>query len=320
MMVDDSSALHRKWLPVLVIGGGLVALLAVALWLRWHYATTISLHVDEFTTLWAAKRVQQTGAPWMPSGVLYTRGLLASYVEALFLWLFGESYLVGRLPGLLFGLGAIIAIFMVGRRSWNTTVGWLAALGLTLLPEAITWGGRARFYSQFQFFALLALWAAFESITRADRPDATSSPTDFVARHAQTLFALFFILALFSQEQMVLLYPPIVLAALLWRGGRWLLMPPARTAPPGCLVAMAVRLAIELLGQPGYFETIQAQRPYVGLVFDVIGAWRVYAPLFVAPDRLLWSVLGIVSLVAALWGGVRQVAKSQSRSEDLAAT
>jgi 4-amino-4-deoxy-L-arabinose transferase-like glycosyltransferase len=317
MIANDKTApvTRRKWLPVLVIAGAVAALLAVALWLRWHYATTISLHVDEFTTLWAAKRVQQTGAPWMPSGVLYTRGLLASYVEALFLWLFGESYLVGRLPGLLFGLSAIVAIFLVGRRSWNTTVGWLAALGLTLLPEAITWSGRARFYSQFQFFALLALWAAFESITRDDRRDAASRPTAFVARHAHTLFALFFILALFSQEQMVLLYPPIVLASLLWRGGRWLLTPPVRTAHLACLLAMVVRLAIELLGQPGYFETIQAQRPYVGLVFDVIGAWRVYAPLFIAPERLLWSVLGIVALVAALWGMKRKDAKMQSRKE-----
>ena len=40
------------------------------------------------------------------------------------------------------------------------------------------------------------------------------------------------------------------------------------------LGAMAARYAIELWGQPGYFETIQATRPYVGLVFDVAGAWR----------------------------------------------
>ena len=92
---------QRRWpaaflLPVLL-------LLALALWLRWRYMQQISLHVDEFTTLWAATRVQESGLPRMPSGVLYTRGLLASYVEALFLSLFGFSYTVGRLPGLVFG-------------------------------------------------------------------------------------------------------------------------------------------------------------------------------------------------------------------------
>jgi hypothetical protein len=54
--------------------------------------------VDEFTTLWAASWVQKLGVPRMPSGVLYTRGLLSSYVEALFLTLFGDSYTVGVCP------------------------------------------------------------------------------------------------------------------------------------------------------------------------------------------------------------------------------
>lgn len=41
----------------------LVGPLLFALWLRWRYIQTISLYVDEFTTLWAARRVQQLGAP-----------------------------------------------------------------------------------------------------------------------------------------------------------------------------------------------------------------------------------------------------------------
>ena len=127
---------------------GLLALLALAFWLRWQYATTISLYVDEFTTLWAARRVLDTGAPIMPSGVLYTRGLLATYVTALAgLLAGGLSYTVGRLPSILFGLATVLAIFGVGRRVWNSRVGWLAALGLALLPEAIVWGARARFYA-----------------------------------------------------------------------------------------------------------------------------------------------------------------------------
>ncbi|MCB0054244.1 MAG: glycosyltransferase family 39 protein, partial [Caldilinea sp.] len=137
------------------------ALLVLAFWLRWQYAQTISLYVDEFTTLWAARRTLELGAPLMPSGVLYTRGLLATYVTALAGAVAGLDYITGRVPSILFGLATIAAIFAAGRREWNTRVGWLAALGLALLPEAIVWSGRARFYAQLQFFALLALWAAF---------------------------------------------------------------------------------------------------------------------------------------------------------------
>ncbi len=152
----------RRHLPTIL---GLLALLVFAAWLRWRYATEISLYVDEFTTLWAAKRVMASGVPIMPSGVLYTRGLLATYVTALAgLLAGGLTYTVGRLPSLLFGLACIVAIFAAGRREWNSRVGWLAALGLALLPEAIVWSARARFYAQLQLFALLTMWAAYAAI------------------------------------------------------------------------------------------------------------------------------------------------------------
>ncbi len=146
----------------------LAALLALGFWLRWQYIRTVSLHVDEFTTMWAATLVQENGVPRTPAGVLYTRGLLNTYVEALFFSLFGNSYTVGRAASLLFGLGSIAVVFAIGRREWNVRVGLLAAAGLTVLPEAIVWSGRARFYSQLQFFALLATWAAFAAVTTKD--------------------------------------------------------------------------------------------------------------------------------------------------------
>ncbi len=292
----------RPHLPTLL---GLLALLALAAWLRWRYATEISLYVDEFTTLWAAKRVMASGVPIMPSGVLYTRGLLATYVTALAGFLAGGlTYTAGRLPSLLFGLAAIVAIFGAGRREWNSRVGWLAALGLVLLPEAIVWSARARFYAQLQFFALLAMWAAYAAIQYRAAPTAAMPDPVPPSRRRHLLFAALFVLALFSQEQMVLLYPSILLATLLWRGWRYLLRPQVWPAHAICLAAMALRFAIEILGQPGYFETIQAQRPYVGLILDLPAAWAAYAPLLIAPERLPWTLLGLLAVAAgaASWG------------------
>lgn len=283
--MSAARAFLRRHLPAVI---GLAALLLLGGWLRWRYAAEISLYVDEFTTLWAAQRVLASGAPIMPSGVLYTRGLLATYVTALAGALAGGlTYTVGRLPSLLFGLGSIVAIFAIGRREWNGRVGWLAAVGLALLPEAIVWSGRARFYAQLQFLALLAMWAAYAAIQ-----------TPSMRRHL--LFAGLFVLALFSQEQTVLLYPSILLATILWRGWRFLLRPQVWPAHVVCLGAMAARFAVEILGQPGYFETIQAQRPYVGLIFDLPAAWPAYAPLLVAPERLPWTLLGLLAVGAAL--------------------
>jgi len=268
-----------------------VGLLATAFWLRWHYLQTISLYVDEFTTLWAALRTQEFGAPLMPSGVLYTRGLLATYVTALVGTVAGLDYTTGRLPSLVFGLATILAIFAVGRRAWNARVGWLAALGLTLLPEAIIWSARARFYAQHQFFVLLTVWAAFWAIQEPPRNRVSS-------RHL--LFAVFFLLALFSQEQTVLLYPPLLAGMILWRGWRYLLWREVWPAHALIAVGIAARYTIEILGQPGFFETIQAERPYVAPLFDVAAAWPAYAPLLVAPERLPWTLAGVLALGVAL--------------------
>ncbi|MBX3013969.1 MAG: glycosyltransferase family 39 protein [Caldilineaceae bacterium] len=277
--------------PVSLLLLGLIVLLAG--WLRWRYAQTISLYVDEFTTLWAARRVQMLGVPWMPSGVLYTRGLLATYVEAAFLALFGFSYFIGRLPSLLFGLMTVVALWLVGRRLWREEVGLLAAFGLALLPEAVLWSGRARFYTQLQFFTLLTVWAAFATVAIA--------PTDKRLGRYQWLFALCFLLALFSHEELVLLYPSLVLGMLLWRGWRFFLRPVVFAAHALCGVGLALRYLMEKVGQPGYFETIQDQRPYVGMIFDLHGAWQTYSPLFLAPDRAIWTVGTLLALVVALW-------------------
>ena len=280
---------QRPW--AIVVGILLAGILAIAFLLRWRYIHEISLYVNEFTTLWAATRVQELGVPRMPSGVLYTRGLLNSYIEAAVLSVFGFSYVNGRLVSLFFGLATILATFFIGRREWNARVGLLAALGLALLPEAIIWSGRARFYSQLQFFSLLAVWTAFVA-TRSEEKQAE--------RRWLAAFAVFFVLALYSQEETLLLYPPIILAMLLWRGWRYLLRPAVLICNIVCIGAIGLRYAIEILGQPGYFETIQSTRPYVGLIFDVIGAWRVYGPLIAGPQRLAWTIFGLVAVIVAL--------------------
>lgn len=269
------------------------AILLLAFWLRWRYVQTISLYVDEFTTLWAARQVLDKGAPLMPSGVLYTRGLLASYITAFAAAIGGLNYTVGRLPSLAFGLFSIVAIFAVGRREWNVRVAWLAALGLSLLPEAIVWSSRARFYAQLQFLVLLMLWAAYAALRPPRAPIHNS-------RFPLYLFTALFILALFTQEQTLLLYPPILLATLWWQGWRYLLRPPIWISHLVCLVAIAARFAVEILGQPGYFQAIQVERPYVGLIFDLPAAWAAYDQLLIAPERLPWTLAGLLAVGVAL--------------------
>ncbi len=269
------------------------------LWLRWQYVQTISLYVDEFTTLWAARRTLELGAPLMPSGVLYTRGLLATYVTALAgLLAGGLTYTVGRLPSVLFGLATIVAVFGVGRREWNSRVGWLAALGLALLPEAIIWSGRARFYAQLQFFVLLALWAAYAAMEAPGR--GSTRPEGRVSRDDNWSLPCSLCWPSSRRNRRCCSTRRSCWRRCWWRGWRYLLRPQVWPAHLICVLALGVRFAVEIVGQPGYFETIQAERPYVGLILDLPAAWGAYAPLLLGPERLPWTLLGLLAVAAAL--------------------
>ena len=287
----------QRWAIVLLGGLGLAALVGWAFWLRWRYVQEIGLNVDEYTSYWAALRVLETGFPLMPSGVLYTRGILSTYVTALFLALGEPSYVHARAASVLFGLASIVAIFFVGRREWNARVGWLAALGLVLLPEAIIWSGRIRFYAQLQFFALLTIWAALAALHADKQEDGRMRPS----LPAHLLFAGLFVLSLAAQEVTVLLYPALLLAMVLWRGWRYVLLPPVLAGQLVCVAALALRFAVEQIGQPGYFGSIQSYKPYIEL-FDGVGeTWAGLSVIFLQPLRLPWTVLAVVAVTAALW-------------------
>lgn len=274
----------------------LLALLTATLYLRWQYIQRVSLHIDEFSSLWAVRRVLDHGIPLLPSGVIYTRGLFHTYLTALFTQIGGFSFTVGRLPSLLFALATVTLIYSVGWKQWRASVGVLAALGLTLLPEAIEAGGRARFYAPMMFWSLLAAWAFFEAI----RHPGAADPPPHSVRRWHLLFAASFALAIFSHEEIALLYPALLLAALWWRGWTYLRLSGARIAHAISLGAVALRLAIEQVGQPGQLLAIQASQPYLDLYFDPAGLWRLVEMLFLGPSRLPWTIGALLAVSGAL--------------------
>ncbi len=187
----------------------IVVMMGVGAYFRLTYLTTVSPHVDEYLTLWAAQKIIEHGYPMLPSGFIYLPGVLFSYLDALFIYLFGSSEEVARLPSLLIGLSSIALIYLLGKRMFSRGVGLLAAALLTFSPDAIIWSGRARMYALQQLTVILAFYCFYEGFIGGDddRP--------------RYLFALFFIAALFSQTTTVLLFLPLLLAILVGRGWRW---------------------------------------------------------------------------------------------------
>ena len=311
-----SPSRHRG-LTAGVMSAGLLGLLAVGFWLRWRFVLTVSPDVDELTTIWAADRILKTGTPWMPSDVLYTRGILNSYTIAAFALVGGLTTTVARMPSVLFGLLSVVLIWAIGWREWNARVGLVAAAGLVFLPEALQADGHARFYAQHVFFTLLTIWVTY----RAIRPVNDNRVAERAHWGRHWLIPLALGLALFAQEETVLLYPALVLGIFLWRGWSYFFQPPVFVTQLLCVGLIGLRYLMEQVGQPGYFAAIQDHKPYVGLYFDIAGAWNEYRSLYISDRRLLWTamaLLGLTVAIGALWR-LPRTKRDHSRLLDLPA-
>jgi len=282
-----------------------VLILGMAFWLRWTYVQNVSLYVDEYITLRAARQILERGLPLLPTGNFYSHGLLLSYVEAALMALSGFDPLLARLPVLLVGLLAVALTWWLGRRWFSPAVGLLAAALLALSPEAIVWGGRARMYAPLQFFVLLALFFHWRCLTR-----------DAHWRQA-LLFALSFLCALFLHAETMLLLPALVVIAVgaAWpdmrRGGLSAVL--HRWWRTGLLVAWLVAglgVLLELwfrkLGPPMVSRLGEgiygpSGRVYVQAAWDWPGIRKTLAPLLTWPPFLGLAVLLAPAWLYALW-------------------
>ncbi len=263
------------------------------------YLLTVSPHVDEYSTIWAARQVIQRGLPLLPSGFFYSQGLLFTYLDALFIGLFGLSEPVARVPSLLVGLASIPLLYRFGRRFFSRRVGLLAAVLLALAPETIVWMGRARMYSLQTFFVLLALYHLGRGAIEGD------------ARRERYLFALFFVLALLTQTATILLLPAIILALAGRRGWHWLRR--GEVMAPLLLTGAGAGIAI-LLNHIGGPVTDSSQRPFL----ELSTGWGVkpafyFREFFWSPARSPLTLLLILGFIYLLVGTVKAASQGKLR-------
>ena len=319
---------------VAFIGIGLV--LALALWLRWQFLSTVYPYPDEFVTLLAVQQILETGLPLLPSGLFYEHGLLFSYLGASFSQLFGFSREVVRWASLLCGLLTIWLTWFMGRRWFSQSTGLMAAFILALAPTAILWSGRARMYALLQFLVLVSLYLAFMGIINK--------------RAKLRWFALLtFLGASLTHFLAVILVPPVLVAllAVAWTQTKFA---PGSAIPPkkkmerngaktqrektekslrlraialknwraylseglalGGIVALA--FVVKRLGQPKGIAQLkttgsdvvggiaQVWAIYSDFSLDLAGNWQTLAPFFTAPGMGLVSVLAGVGVALAI--------------------
>lgn len=283
-MGQERNPFWRPSIPMALV----LLLILVTFGLRLLYLTRISLYIDEFTSIWAGRLILQRGLPLTPAGVIYHRGMLFSYVEALAGLLFGFSEKASRMPSVFIACVTVACLYLVGRRMLSDSSGLLAAAFLTFVPQAIEWGGRARMYSLLQLLSLLAVYSLFEAVVRRKR------------QLYGYLFVLCFFGAVFSQGQAVLLYPALVVAILALGQWRWFLQRRALLVNALCWLTILGRYLLDQIGRPTQWELVQAADPSSGLAESLVGGLRAYLSFFLHPDQVLLTALCIVPLAYAL--------------------
>ena len=301
-----SRARHR-----LLIAATLLALIIAAIALRWLYIQRISFFFDEFTTLWAAKTVLERGLPLFSSGNFYTHGLLFTYLEAPFLWIFGLEETLLRLPSLFIGIATVLAVFAIGRRLFSSglgvstaeAAGLIAAAAVAMDPEAIAWGGRVRMYALLQLLVLLAVYVFY--LGAIEQKEAMAHRAGDRPWLRWTALGLL-VAAMFAHAEAALLLPALALAVLVARGLRWSLRP---SVVGPFLMGMAgfavVIFGVDLVGAFGlglaeasHLEAIHKVRPY--LTFPASGLFsglRSFAPAFIDWWRLPFTVIALAGLI-----------------------
>jgi len=176
----------------------ILILIVISLLIRIPIIYKQAIDVDEYYSYLAAKGIVLHGLPQLPSGMVYTRALLASYLNAGFLVLIGDSIESMRFLSLIFSILLIPLTYLVGKRLFNKNTGLLAAAFVTLFRFEHFYATNARMYMQLQFLFLLTIYLFYlgfeENKTRY-----------------KYLVLLPFIAGLFTHQLMLMFIPPIFL-------------------------------------------------------------------------------------------------------------
>ncbi|GFE83940.1 hypothetical protein GCM10011487_59400 [Steroidobacter agaridevorans] len=124
----------------------LLVIVSIGAWLRFWGLGNVGLHGDEETMAMAVMGIVRDGAPILPSGLFYPRGMTELYLMAGSVQLFGESEWAFRLPSALCGVLTIWWSWLAGRRFLRPYWNLAFAASIALLPSMIVYSQTARMY------------------------------------------------------------------------------------------------------------------------------------------------------------------------------
>ena len=135
----------------------LFLILALGVFVRFWGLGNVGLHGDEETMAMPTMAILDSGQPYLPSGMYYSRALAQLYLMAGSVSLFGETEWAFRVPSAIVGSLAGLVAFFMGKRFLVPHVN-LAFVGtITFLPSMIEISQTARMYV---FLVVGVMWFA----------------------------------------------------------------------------------------------------------------------------------------------------------------
>lgn len=151
--------------------GVLLLLTGFAVWLRFYNLGRLGLWGDEGFAYLSVKGILNRGLPELPSGNIYYKNLLYSYLSAIPAWIGGLNEFTVRFVNAFFGVLLVPVFYWVSKKFFPVWLAFLGALILTLNHWEIEFARHARYYCQLQFFYFLALYFFYTGFVQYKKRD-----------------------------------------------------------------------------------------------------------------------------------------------------
>jgi hypothetical protein len=237
---------------------------------------------DELSSYYAAHGVLAHYLPFFPSGFLYEKAELYSYLLALWTALFGNTN--GRFISVIEYIISIPLLYLVGCHFFRRRVAFLATSMLALSPFVLLWARQVRMYEQAQLLSLLVMYLFCRAAQEQRRPR-------FLYMALGCL-----ILDYFSHEEVFVLLPALIAGILMLSRNTqyrfpWVLYQ-KKWWYALCIgsICIAIQLLLTHFTHPPVLGTDSSQRPFIQFSTDNVSF---YLDLLFYP-----SVKGITPWIA----------------------
>jgi 4-amino-4-deoxy-L-arabinose transferase-like glycosyltransferase len=251
---------------------------------------------DELSSYYAARGVLAQGLPFFPSGFLYMKAELYSYLLAGWIHLFGDHGSNLRVISALEYIVSIPLLYAVGCYFFERRIALLAAAMLAFSPISLVWGRQVRMYEQAQLSTLLVVYLFYKALQEPKRVYLI-----YVAMLALVATYL-------SHEETFIMLPALLLCALLasWKG----YLPTVLFHKHWWFAAfmggsiIGTQYLLTHITHPPILGTDSSQRPFIQLTTSNIPYYidLLFFPSTLGKGTLPWiTINSVLATLGCLW-------------------